>query len=226
MLTEHVLGPFLRPELAERVAAMLQYLLKEIAGPKCVALKVQQPEKCQFKPKELLALVIEIFMNLAQDEAFAPAAVRDERSYSQTVLAKVERLLRQHGLKDQDFIDKFHAYVLKLGDLNKDRMDLDANTEDAPDEFMDPIMSELMRDPVLLPTSGNVMDRTSIMRHLLSDNTDPFNRKRLTPDMLVPQVELKAQIDEFLARKRLELTSNSAANTSTASAGDTSMDAA
>ena len=41
---------------------------------------------------------------------------------------------------------------------------------------------------VLLPTSGNIMDRSSIMRHLLSDETDPFNRKHLTPDMLVPQV--------------------------------------
>lgn len=51
----------------------LQYLLKEIAGPKCVSLKVLQPEKCLFKPKELLALVIEIFMNLAKHEDFAPA---------------------------------------------------------------------------------------------------------------------------------------------------------
>ena len=32
------------------------------------------------------------------------------------------------------------------------------------------------------------MDRSAIMRHLLSDETDPFNRQRLTPDMLVPQV--------------------------------------
>jgi hypothetical protein len=27
------------------------------------------------------------------------------------------------------------------------------------------------------------------MRHLLSDNTDPFNRQKLTPEMLVPQVQ-------------------------------------
>ena len=51
----------------------MQYLLKEIAGPKCVSLKVLQPDKCSFKPKELLALVIEIFMNLARDDAFADA---------------------------------------------------------------------------------------------------------------------------------------------------------
>ena len=43
-----------------------QYLLKEIAGDKCKNLKVQHPEKCYFRPKELLALVIEIFMNLAK----------------------------------------------------------------------------------------------------------------------------------------------------------------
>lgn len=43
-----------------------------------------------------------------------------------------------------------------------------------------------MRDPVRLPTSGVVMDRASIARHLLNDETDPFNRAPLTEDMLEP----------------------------------------
>ena len=38
---------------------------------------------------------------------------------------------------------------------------------DAPDHFLDPIMGTLMRDPVLLPTSGNIMDRQTIARHIL-----------------------------------------------------------
>lgn len=42
-----------------------------------------------------------------------------------------------------------------------------------------------MTDPVLLP-SGQVMDRSVIMRHLLNSNTDPFNRQPLTEDMLLP----------------------------------------
>ena len=46
--------------------------------------------RCNFKPKELLAFVIEIFMNLSKDEAFALAVIRDERSYSADVLAKVQ----------------------------------------------------------------------------------------------------------------------------------------
>ena len=65
--------------------------VKEIAGPKCVAIKVKHPDKCHFKPKELLAVVIEIFMNLAKHEDFATAVIRDERSYDQGVLAKAEQ---------------------------------------------------------------------------------------------------------------------------------------
>ncbi len=51
----------------------------------------------------------------------------------------------------------------------------DAAEAEAPEEFFDPIMSEIMSDPVTLP-SGNVMDRENIMRHLMSDATDPFSR--------------------------------------------------
>jgi hypothetical protein len=48
------------------------------------------------------------------------------------------------------------------------------------------MMCELMEDPVLLPTSGNIMDRKHISRHLLSTPNDPFNRQPLTEEMLKP----------------------------------------
>ena len=69
----------------------------------------------------------------------------------------------------------------------------------------DPVMCELMTDPVKLP-SGKVMDRLHIVHHLLNDSTDPFNRAPLTKEELVPDVELKARIDayriEAIAQKR------------------------
>ncbi len=40
--------------------------------------------------------------------------------------------------------------------------------DDAPDEFLDPIMSTLMKDPVELPSSGNVMDYITISKKNLS----------------------------------------------------------
>ena len=52
--------------------------------------------------------------------------------------------------------------------------------------ILDPLMDTLMEDPVKLPTSGNIMDRAIITRHLLNSSTDPFNRQVLTEDMLEP----------------------------------------
>jgi hypothetical protein len=47
------------------------------------------------------------------------------------------------------------------------------------------MMDTLMIDPVRLPTSGKVVDRPVIMRHLLNSSTDPFNRMHLTEDKLI-----------------------------------------
>jgi len=85
-------------------------------------------------------------------------------------------------------------------------MDAEAILGDIPDEFLDPIQYTLMKDPVILPSSKVTIDRPVIIRHLLSDSTDPFNRSHLTQDMLIPNTELKLQIEEFVrsqqSRKR------------------------
>jgi ubiquitin conjugation factor E4 B len=73
---------------------------------------------------------------------------------------------------------------------------------DVPDEFLDPIQYTLMRDPVILPTSDTIMDRATILRHLLSDERDPINRQPLTADMLQPATELKAKITAWMREQR------------------------
>ena len=57
---------------------------------------------------------------------------------------------------------------------------------DAPEEFLCPFSCELMRDPVLLPTSGTICDSSSMKRVLLNDEHDPFNRAPLRMMDLVP----------------------------------------
>lgn len=77
----------------------------------------------------------------------------------------------------------------------------DLTYDDAPDEFKDPLMDSLMSDPVRLPDSGTVMDRSVIIRHLLNSLDDPFNRQPLTPDQLIPLPELKARIESWKANR-------------------------
>ncbi|KAI3938744.1 hypothetical protein MKW98_011896 [Papaver atlanticum] len=59
-----------------------------------------------------------------------------------------------------------------------------------------------MKDPVYLPTSKNTVDRCDIEMHLLHYDEDPFNHEFLTRDMLVPDVELKAEIEDFIKSRK------------------------
>lgn len=76
-----------------------------------------------------------------------------------------------------------------------------------------------MTDPVMLPSSRKIVDRATISRHLLrfvflkimnlysienfsSDQTDPFNRNSLRMQDVIPQTDLKQQIEQWKSSKR------------------------
>jgi len=61
---------------------------------------------------------------------------------------------------------------------------------------------EIMADPVRLPTSGYILDRISITRHLLNDSSDPYTRAPLTIDQVITDVEMKLKIDQYLQSKK------------------------
>jgi len=197
-LTEEIQEPFLAPELAGRVAAMLTSVLYRLAGPRGVDLKVSDPERFNFKPREMLRDVATATANLSRDDRFA-AQVAESAYYSDRLLPKTAAILRRLRLAPEETVTALEALAKRVTELAEKQREADAALEDAPDEFLDPLLCTLMRDPVRLPTSGMVMDRASIARHLLNDETDPFNRAPLTEDMLEPATELKARIDAWLA---------------------------
>lgn len=93
---------------------------------------------------------------------------------------------------------------MKVGQIDREEKETQEALADPPDEFLDPIMSTLMADPVILPSSKVIVDRTTIARHLLSDQTDPFNRSPLTMDQVKPDNELKERINEWVKKRKDE----------------------
>ena len=72
-----------------------------------------------------------------------------------------------------------------------------------PDEFCDPIMQTLIETPVILPETDIVMDREVICRHLLTEETNPFNREKLSIESLDEynsQENIKTRLGEFKER--------------------------
>ncbi|XP_077223669.1 putative ubiquitin conjugation factor E4 isoform X1 [Tasmannia lanceolata] len=204
--SEQITAPFLLPEMVERVANMLNYFLSQLVGPQRKALSLKDPEKYEFRPKQLLKQIVDIYVHLARGdkENIFPAAIsKDGRSYDEQLFAAAVDVLRKIG-EDGRVIQEFVELGAKAKISASEAMDAEAALGDIPDEFLDPIQYTLMKDPVILPSSRTTVDRSNIERHLLNDNSDPFNRSHLTQDMLIPDVELKARIEEFIKSQELK----------------------
>uniref|UniRef100_A0A671F5L9 Ubiquitin conjugation factor E4 n=1 Tax=Rhinolophus ferrumequinum TaxID=59479 RepID=A0A671F5L9_RHIFE len=200
ILTKQVQKPFLRPELGPRLAAMLNFNLQQLCGPKCRDLKVENPEKYGFEPKKLLDQLTDIYLQL-DCARFAKAIADDQRSYSKELFEEVISKMRKAGIKSTIAIEKFKLLAEKVEEIVAKNARAEIDYSDAPDEFRDPLMDTLMTDPVRLP-SGTIMDRSIILRHLLNSPTDPFNRQTLTESMLEPVPELREQIHAWMREKQ------------------------
>lgn len=200
MLTKQVQKPFLRPELGPRLAAMLNFNLQQLCGPKCRDLKVENPEKYGFEPKKLLDQLTDIYLHL-DCARFAKAIADDQRSYSKELFEEVISKMKKAGIKSTIAIEKFKLLAEKVEEIVARNARAEFDYSDAPDEFRDPLMDTLMSEPVRLP-SGTIMDRSIILRHLLNSSTDPFNRQTLTESMLEPVPELKERIHAWMREKQ------------------------
>ncbi|CAN0924331.1 Probable ubiquitin conjugation factor E4 [Linum grandiflorum] len=204
--SEQITVPFLLPEMVERVASMLNYFLLQLVGPQRKSLTLKDPEKYEFRPRQLLKQIVNIYVNLARgdkENIFPTAISKDGRSYNEQLFSAAADVLRRIN-EDGRIIHEFVELGAKAKVAATEEMDAEAILGEIPDEFLDPIQYTLMKDPVILPSSRITVDRPVIQRHLLSDSTDPFNRSQLTADMLIPDVELKAKIEEFIRSQQLK----------------------
>ncbi|KAI0770227.1 ubiquitin elongating factor core-domain-containing protein [Fomes fomentarius] len=194
-------APFMVPEIVDKLAAMLDYNLDALVGPRCQELKVQNPEKFRFNPKQLLSDIIQVYLNLSDQGEFARGVAADGRSYRKELFEQAAEILRRRSIKSPDEIERLRLFVVKVEET-KATLEAEEDLGEIPDEFLDPLMYTVMRDPVTLPSSRVVIDRSTIKAHLLSDSKDPFNRMPLTLEDVIPNPELKQRISAFLAERR------------------------
>ena len=200
-LSESIQDPFLIPELADRLAAMLNYNLQQLCGPTCNNLKVRTPEKYGWEPKKLLDQMTGIYLHLGRSPLFATAIANDERSYSKELFDDAVSRMRKACIKTPTEIEQFQDLQDKVEKIVVEKRMAEVDYGEIPDEFRDPLMMTLMTDPVMLP-SGVIMDRPIILRHLLNSQTDPFNRQPLTETQLESETGLKQRIHEWMSRMR------------------------
>lgn len=213
---------FMRPELLGRLSAMLIQSIETLGGPRGVELKVDDPEKYGFRPRELLRDLLITTLNLSTQPRFVDA-VAEAGIFRKQVFDKVYSVVERIGIFDSNIedpmsltsetvtlvgvtgekltSDTFRGFIDKVLEAQARFEDEDTILADPPDDYLDPLMATLMRDPVKLP-SGYVLDRNTIVQHLLQNPSDPFTRAPLVITDVVPHNELKAEIDAWIEERK------------------------
>jgi ubiquitin conjugation factor E4 B len=190
---------FLLDELCSRLVTMLVHVLTKLVGSKGLDLKVDNPEELEFRPKEMLRDLCAIFALFASSDVFQVECAKS--GCDPALLRSAVKTCKRLNLLEGESMEAF-ANLPDTVEAAASRVAIEEDLlVDAPDEFLDEIMSTFMKDPIVLP-SGHYVDRSTITQHLLNDPMDPFNREPLTVDQLRPAVELKTKMEAWLAEKR------------------------
>ncbi|XP_046576120.1 LOW QUALITY PROTEIN: ubiquitin conjugation factor E4 A-like [Haliotis rubra] len=222
LLTREIQTIFCHNMLVDRIAGMLNYFLLHLVGPKQRNFNVKDKNEYEFKPQQIVQDITKIYLNLGESDMFCRAVSGDERSYSPELFAKAVQVLQKISTMPQvmsDFLgleDKIrgyncicdvvapHIYVMFAVLGRQYSQEEEELLADVPEEFLDPIMGTLMKDPVLLPSSKNIVDKATIARHILRslNQSDPLNRSPLSLEKVEPLPELKAKIHAWIAETK------------------------
>lgn len=138
--------PFLTPEIVDRLAATLDENLVTLVGPKMQDLKVAEPEKFAFKPKDLLAEITQIYINLGQSPEFIRAVANDGRSYSKATFEKLARILKNRGILIDREIESLLTFIAKVEEA-KATIEIEDERE-IPDQFVGMWHSRVNREVI------------------------------------------------------------------------------
>lgn len=198
---------FIKNEFTTNLVGFLNYSLNIFASPKLgYEIRTKNVNEYSFKPHFILGSILTIYSAFYDKIEFIQCVIKDERSYKFDNFDRAKNLVANNSSIEISQ-KNFQNYIIFVDKLRKEEKRIKAeqiNFDDAPEEFLDTLTALIMTDPVKLPKSHVILDRKTIETHLLSDQTDPFNREPLTKDMLIPCPELKAKIEEYINKKKSE----------------------
>jgi ubiquitin conjugation factor E4 B len=197
---------FFDAQVRERQARILNFFLRYLTLPaERRRLRLAEPERHGWRPRELLASLAAIHLNLwrANPTEWAAAVAADTDYYgaAPAIFPELVSVLRGLGLAPEADAAALEALAGAAAAAAAAAAAEEERFDAPPDEFLDPLTCALMRDPVALP-SGHVVDRATILQQLLTDARDPFSRAPLAEEDLAPAPELAARIGAWVAAQR------------------------
>ena len=133
---------------------------------------------------ELYFSLIGLYHHFDIYENFLDCIIFDNRTFTFDFLKKIKllfiKLTHLDNYNSILFIQHINEFIYKI---KKYSLRIEYHKE-IKDDLLDPITYEPITNPVVLPSSGIILDKWTICNHLLSNESDPFNRELLTINIL------------------------------------------
>lgn len=201
VLSINSMNTIMSDELGEKFCSQINYFLDELTNEKKRKnYNVKNKYDIAFQPLNFLQDIANTYLNCMNYNVFQDFMSKDSRSFSKkNIIFTANKLWSNHLLTEKDY-----KSLEKMAEDIEEKI-LSQEERDIPDEFCDPLMASEITNPVLLPGTETIMDKSVISRHLLTDLHNPFNRENLTMDELEKynnQDNVKLKIEEFNKRKQ------------------------
>jgi hypothetical protein len=215
-LTQHFRKGMAKRLVVQQISGALITFLIRLAGPSAFELKIADPAKYGFKPREMITSIIHNFIKFANSDKFCRYCVQSQtnlKNFDAAVGFVMQRQLvpMEDATVLAEMSKKIHAVA---EDIERE----DAFLEDAPDWARCSLMFDPLKDPVALPTTSadlTYVERESIRHHLLTERKHPFTREPLTmgdvdkfnarPEVTAKLQDLKVRIAAWLEQAATQL---------------------
>ncbi|EGR28270.1 ubiquitin conjugation factor e4, putative, partial [Ichthyophthirius multifiliis] len=191
---------FLSDTFLELIVTMLYNFLMKIMDP---SLNQYNQKDYSFSPNTMLRDLVTIYANLSFSNQFINK-ITLTHSFDIELFDRTLKKAKKDQLTPYDIQEVFLQFLNQLniqqkqvsqpknmdeGDITDEQLE-DAFQGEIPDEFLCALTFSLLKDPVQLPSSGQLVERSIIKKALLDNEIDPFNRQKLKRDQLVEVPEL------------------------------------
>lgn len=185
-------------EIVNKFSNSISYILETLVGARKKELSIKDKELYGFHPINYLKSISDIIAVFAISKKFIQSMGRNSTYSVGNLIKKLGDILGKKGFLYQMRGEILRQFMEKVEEVQK--IETERDEIEIPDEFCDPIMQTLIETPVILPETDIFMDREVICRHLLTEETNPFNREELSIEKLDEynsRENIKTRIGEF-----------------------------
>lgn len=173
--SKYLNDPFITQEIISQFVPMANYFIKYFINEDML---VKDKKTYGYKPEKILELLSKVYLEISHSAHVIQEIMLDKRSYYpdmfENIATELLNLNKINELEQVNFQMIKTIVDTKIKSKNNNVILIDDS--EIPDDIIDPIMCSIIREPILLPSSKTIMDKSVISRYLLTDKEDPFNR--------------------------------------------------